>query len=519
MKTLVIFSIILSLFFLNSFISGCLEINKIAELDVIYVDCEGKADYTYIQNAIDNASDEDTIFVYNGVYQENIVVKESINIKGEDKNKTIIDGGNNGDVLHISADWVNISGFTIQNSGERVNFKGEGQDSDAGIDIRSNNNTIFNNEIISNNGCAIFVSECESNKIMNNNIFNNQYGVYTLKGCRNNISGNNISFNKLRGIYLYTGSDENVIYSNIISNNDYGIQIKGAKYNEIYGNDFINNQRGLYFCCGSNYNMAFYNLFADNNIWNAEDGYDNQWNNMSIGNYWDDYTGIDADNDGIGDTPYNISDGNSQDYYPLILTTERYSDFDGRNPVADFFYSLLPPQSPSTTHVIIQFNDLSKDRDGNLVSWSWDFGDVNRSNQQNPVHTYNKEGKYTVTLSVTDDDGFIDTETKTIFAENKEENTPMNVEITFPYGDSIVNETVIITGDMKEGEPIQKVEIRIDSGLWIQADGVSPWTYEWDTTEVNDGYHVIYVRSYDGRYYSTPAAVKIFVANTGHYDL
>ena len=515
MKTLVILSIILSLFFLTSFISGCLEVTKVPELDVIYVDDEGKADYTYIQNAIDNASDENTIFVYSGVYQENIVVNKSINIKGEDKNQTIIDGGNNGDVLHISADWVNISGFTIQNSGDRVNFKGVGQDSDAGIDIRSNNNTIFNNEIISNNGCGIFVSEYKFNKIMNNYLSDNYYGVYTLKGCRNNISGNNISFNKLRGIYLYTGSDENVIYLNTISNNDYGIQIKGSKYNEIYGNDIINNQRGLYFCCGSNYNTAFYNLFADNGIWNAEDGYDNQWNNMSIGNYWDDYSGIDADNDGIGDTPYNISDGSSQDYYPLILTTERYPDFDSRFPVANFFYSMLPPESPSTTQVIIQFNDFSNDRDGNLISWSWDFGDGNISNQQNPVHSYNKEGQYIVTLSVIDNDGFIDNETKTISAKNKEENMPINVEITFPYDGSIVNETVIITGITKVGEPIKKVEIRIDSGLWIQADGVSPWRYVWDTTEVDDGYHVIYARSYDGRYYSTPVSVKISVVNTG----
>jgi len=514
MRILVILSLIFSSFFLTFFISGCLEMNEIVELDVIFVDDGGNADYIYIQDAIDNAFDEDTIFVYNGVYKENIIVSKSINLKGEDRNKTIIDGGNNGDVLHISADWVNISGLTIQNSGERINFKGEGQDSDAGIDIRSDNNTIFNNEIISNNGCGIFVSECKFNKIINNSFLNSSYyGIYTLKGYRNNISRNNFLFNRLKGIYLYTGSDENVIYSNIISNNDYGIQIKGSKYNEIYGNDIINNQRGLYFCCGSKYNIAFYNLFADNAIWNAEDGYDNQWNNMNIGNYWDDYTGIDADNDSMGDTPYNISGGNSQDYYPLILTKERYSDFDSRFPVCNFFYSLLTSQSPSSTQFIIQFNDFSNDRDGHLVSWSWDFGDGNKSYQQNPMHSYGKEGQYIVTLSITDNDGFTDTETKTISIKNKDENIPINIKITFPYDGSIVNETITITGITEEVESIDKVEIQIDSGLWVQANDVSPWTYEWDTTEVDDGYHVIYARSYNGRYYSKPASVKISVVN------
>ena len=57
------------------------------------------------------------------------------------------------------------------------------------------------------------------------------------------------------------------------------------------------------------------------------------------------------------------------------------------------------------------FTDKSKDDDGSVVSWAWDFGDGTGSSQQNPTHSYEDEGHYDVTLTVTDDDGATDTRT------------------------------------------------------------------------------------------------------------
>ena len=73
-------------------------------------------------------------------------------------------------------------------------------------------------------------------------------------------------------------------------------------------------------------------------------------------------------------------------------------------PVADFTGSPTSGEAPLT----VTFTDQSTN---NPTSWSWDFGDGGTSTEQNPVHTYNSAGTYTVKLTATNDCGS-DTETK-----------------------------------------------------------------------------------------------------------
>jgi PKD repeat protein len=51
------------------------------------------------------------------------------------------------------------------------------------------------------------------------------------------------------------------------------------------------------------------------------------------------------------------------------------------------------------------FFDQSKDDDGTIASWQWDFGDGTTSSERNPIHIFAAPGQFDALLTVTDNDG------------------------------------------------------------------------------------------------------------------
>ncbi len=93
--------------------------------------------------------------------------------------------------------------------------------------------------------------------------------------------------------------------------------------------------------------------------------------------------------------------------YTVTLTTTNPNGVDtekkmnyitvGVAPVADFITE-IPSYQQGTRTQYVRFIDTSA---GNPVSWFWDFGDgQNSSEQAPPLHLYNKDGTYTVSLTV-----------------------------------------------------------------------------------------------------------------------
>ena len=68
----------------------------------------------------------------------------------------------------------------------------------------------------------------------------------------------------------------------------------------------------------------------------------------------------------------------------------------------------------SATDLSVDFTDTSSDSDGSITSWSWDFGDGNTSTEEDPSHTYGADGTYSVSLTVTDNEGATDTATNDV---------------------------------------------------------------------------------------------------------
>jgi len=249
--------LLLCLVFLLS-ISATMQLNVKASPAIIKV----PEDYPTIQEAINQASPGDTIQVSSGTYQENLFINKTLTLIGEDKNNTILEGSGYGSaVIQANLTTVNISGFTIKGG---------------------------------SNG--IWLEKCSGSVITGNNITATDRSIWLHYSHNNTVSdntaiGGNVTW---RGIVLCGQSSNNTIIRNTIKDNEEGLGITGENNLIIY-NDFINNQ-----------NQAVM----------LESHY-NSWNNTYEGNYWSNYNGTDANQDGIGDTPYPI-DENNQDNHPLM---------------------------------------------------------------------------------------------------------------------------------------------------------------------------------------------------------
>jgi len=300
-------------------LSGCSDTNELLN-GPLYVGYD--SDFQNIQDAIDAAKNGSTIIVKKGSYNELINLNKTITLIGEDKNTTIINFNPNYQISDvaiiniINADKCSIENLQITMSNNAVVAKG--------ISINSDYNTIKNN-IINNciNGIQLS-AQSESNTIIHNEMKNNQIGIETLSSDNNNISHNILSNNQQYNIYLTTDSNTNKISFNIMDTSMYGIRIKGSEDNNVYKNCIQNNERGIYCCCGAKSNYIYSNTLLNNSINNAEEdkGLNNIWYDYpnGPGNYWDNYTGNDENNDGIGDTPYKIPRAGNQDIYPLMTS-------------------------------------------------------------------------------------------------------------------------------------------------------------------------------------------------------
>jgi len=249
----------------------------------------------------------------------------------------------------IKVENSNNKYFNIENC---FLMNAEASGSDAGIRFDwVNNGTILNCEIIENY-VGIFLGNSENITIKGNSIDQNPgQGIVLSQSKKNYIIDNEQSESRYYGLLLNAGSNNNTVRGNLFKDNTGaathgdGIRILNSQKNRIINNTFLYNERGIriednshnntftlnIIRNNSNYgalvqsnpresidNLFYFNTF-NNPSYNAFDnGTNTEWDNGHIGNYWSDYGGIDANDDGIGDTPYSIpGTGTTADEFPI----------------------------------------------------------------------------------------------------------------------------------------------------------------------------------------------------------
>jgi len=192
----------------------------ISEGNIIYVDDDGGADYTSIQDAVDAAYEGDTIYVYPGIYYEQIVISTTLTLTGEDKASTVIDGLQlEDDVVTIHADEVHVSGFTIRNSSS-----GSGYDS--GLKVHQSDSCVIEDNIFTENSWAAEIRD-SNNCIFSENIVsgNEGGGIHVAMAPFSTITDCTFSDNNKKGIQIFKGNDH-VISSNTFI--DCGLEINSC---------------------------------------------------------------------------------------------------------------------------------------------------------------------------------------------------------------------------------------------------------------------------------------------------
>jgi parallel beta-helix repeat protein len=260
--------------------------------------------YATIQQAINAATDGDSINVSPGTYNENVLVNKAISLVGAGADTTIIDGQNIDITVRVSASNVSISGFSITNGyneslhiaptafscnihdntvsfgreygislfggnhqvyGNLVHDIGDNNGFGAIEIVQSSYNSVYNNTVYSNIGPVrgIGINNGSFNQVYNNTVYSSNSGVQVDWYANNNSIFNNNFYNCSNSLSFSNFAHDNQVFSNQISLAVNAISLDSGAYGNLLQNNAITNNSVGFFITNSTNNNIYSNTIVD----------------------------------------------------------------------------------------------------------------------------------------------------------------------------------------------------------------------------------------------------------------
>ena len=338
--------------------------------------------------------------------------------------------------------------------------------------VLSNHVTLQN--IILNNGDEIYMEGVNNVSLLDSRVSNTLYGLTMVESSYVNVSGN------------------------YFVNNTYGLETVSLQGSVIENNTFLYNAYGVTLVSSDN-NVIYHNNFVGNGIHASDTSANNQWYKSPPigGNYWDNYTGVDNNGDGFGDTPYNISGpGNEKDMYPLMKpwdTIPPQINISTPTNGKIFGVSSVTVYWNGTDNTGIDHYNVSIDNSGEIdvgLSTNYTFKGIHDGTHTVYVTAYDFSGNH-----ATDEVSFtVDT-------------TPPVITILSPQDGSYLNTSnVTLTWSVNDATSVGFM-ISVDGGMWSSLGSVTQYTVH----NLKEGSHKIDLMGMDAAGNTATAEIHITV--------